>query len=1556
MADIYNEPETKKVTGVQFSIMSAQEIRERSVVEVTKHDTFDKDTPVIKGLFDIRMGTTDMGKICGTCSQTNIKCPGHFGHIELARPVYNYQFLTTIHKILKCVCYRCSKLLVNKEDIQIQSIFKKSPRVRWSEIYKASQKIARCGQENDYGCGCLQPKYKVDGMDGIKASWEKISSTDSEEQTVEQYLKVEQVKDILEKITDEDCRYLGYSDLWCRPEWMICSALPVPPPAVRPSVKQDDSQRMEDDLTHKLSDIIKCNNTLKQKINSEASMDIINDWTKVLQYHCATLIDNELPGVAQACHRSGRPLKAIRQRLKGKDGRIRNNLMGKRVDFSGRSVITPDPNIELDELGVPTIIAQNLTYPEIVNDLNKEKLTKLVDNGDVYPGAKSIKKNSITITINDNNKKDIILENGDIVNRHLRDGDYVLFNRQPSLHKMSMMGHRVRVMSGNTFRLNVSVTPPYNADFDGDEMNMHAPQSIAAVTELMNIASVNCQIISPRENSPIITIVQDTLLGINKLTKGETINYVPNISNEYHYSNNTNIYKVPNGSGTGVNTMIEETAYFTKQQMMNCLCEVSTFDGFLPEPSFKIGPGETPYWTGKQILSYIIPKNINLTMENASYDNNKNDQLNKVVIKKGVLTSGGLDKGVFTKTSKGLIHTINNDSGPMRAKDLIDDLQKIVTNFLQIEGFSIGIGDMIADSETNEKITSLIKERKGQIEEIMQEIHLNIFENHSGQTNNEYFEGKVNSLLNQTLNETGKLGLSSLDEKNRATNMVNCGSKGKPTNIAQIVACLGQQNVDGKRIPYGFDSRTLPHYNKYDDSSEARGFVENSFISGQTPQEFFFHAMGGREGLIDTAVKTSETGYIQRKIMKLMEDLKVNYDYSVRNASGAIIQFIYGDDGMDATYVESQPLEVIKLSTEDIIKNYYFDENTNWSLILKNDLLKDFNQGKSKLPWEPSEGNNVKKIFSDSLFMILEHKEYLLNEIFKMRDIENNIFYPIHIKRIISNVCKKESKQSDISPLEILKQNELLKEQLKITHNFENNKMIHILIDIHLHPKNLIMNHRIQQAEYETIIAEIEKNYETSKISPGEMVGALAAQSIGEPATQMTLNTFHYAGVSAKSNVTRGIPRLRELLGVTQNQKSPGTKVYLNDDYNNVNQNKAEFVKNKLEFTILKDIIQKSEIYFDPKNDMLETEIVEDKDILEIYKEFVDLNEDEDEEDIETSPWVIRFTFDKEKMMDKGIIMEDVYLSIMDYDKTKINFIFSDDNSKELIGRISILTDLEGTKDDKFNGLTDQSDVITTFKNIETALINNVVIKGIKGITNIVMDEETKFTKTDFEYNIEMIDMYNKKSKNKNPTDEDKKELSDMKEEVKTWVLEADGTNILELMNSDYVDHTRTISNDIHEINNTFGIEAAREALIEMMEELFEEYINLRHIGLLCDIMTNKGILTPINRQGINIGDTGPLGKCSFEDTTDQLIKAGIYGEIDHLQGVSSNIMLGQLIHSGTGMCDILLDEEKLIDSLSNINQTAEDFIEVSENNIDSLMEDDNEYDYCNDDDFNFSV
>ncbi len=1516
------EPITKNVSGLQFSIMSPDEIRKNSVVEITKHETYDKDVPVIKGLFDIRMGTTDMGKICNTCGLNNTDCPGHFGHIELARPVYNYHFMDIIIKILRCVCFRCGKLKINKDLPIISDIIKRPNKVRWNEIYNLSTKISRCGQETEDGCGCLQPsRYKLDGISGIEAIWKDLGDDSSSIQS--QHLQAEYVKSLFEKISDEDCNLLGFSPLWCRPEWLICEVMPVPPPAVRPSVKQGNSQRMDDDLTYKLAEIVKYNNSLKKKMESFARKEIIDDWYNMVVYHVITFIDNEQPGISQSTHRSGRPLKAIRQRLKGKEGRLRSNLMGKRVDFSARSVITPDPNIELDQLGVPFKIAMNLTFPEIVNTFNIDELKEYIKNGPkVWPGAKSIIKiNGNKISLNDNNKNKIDLELGDKVNRHLVDNDWVLFNRQPSLHKMSMMGHRVKVMKGDTFRLNVSVTPPYNADFDGDEMNMHVPQSIHSLSELINIASVNQQIISPRENKPIITIVQDTLLGMYKLTNYEIINF--NEGSDIHYGENTNIY---NTTGS-IDSKCVDSCIYTKEQMINIISDLSTFDGSYPKPDnvCDVNEQRIEYWSGRSILSYILPDNINIEMTNSSYDNNidsndetslkkkglvdNNNIINIIKIIKGDIKQGTFDKGMFSKTSKGLIHTIYNDIGPERTNHFINDLQKIVTQTLLIEGFSIGISDMIANEETNNKIKNTISERKIQIDEITQEFHLDIFEGIPGQSNREYFESKVNSILNKIISETGKIGLSNLDPKNRATFMVNSGSKGKLTNIAQMVACLGQQNVDGKRIPYGFDGRTLPHYYKYDDSSESRGFVENSFISGQTPQEFFFHAMGGREGLIDTAVKTSQTGYVQRKLVKAMEDLMVGYDYSVRSSSGSIIQFIYGNDGMDGTFVESQPLYLTKLSYEKILDKYYFDDKTDWTKFYGKKLS------------DKSESMN-RKIYDDIFKKLMDHREYLISKVF-LNDVQNNINYPIHIQRIVENIVSKD-KKSNMLAIDIDKGNKKLIDELYIQENFKNNKIFEILVDIHLNPKVLISEYKIKREEYKIIIKTIKETFYKSKISPGEMVGALAAQSIGEPATQMTLNTFHFAGVSAKSNVTRGIPRLKELLHVSKNVKSPATTISVLDEFSR-DENKMSFIKNQLEYILLKDIVTSSSIYYDPKNSYNETSIDEDKELLKIYKEFVEL--EQSDSDKKTSPWIIRMIFNKEKMMETGIVMEDIFINIMQYDSDRIIFKYSDDNSKLLLGRLSLLIDEE---DSIKNGIQDQSDIISIFKNINEDLLNNITIKGIPNIHDIIISEKTNSTiKTNYDL-----------------------------DHPKIYMLESDGINLSHIMNNQYVDPYNTYSNDIIEIYDLLGIEAARTILLDEITDVVNhagEYINSRHIELLCDVMTSKGELTSINRQGINRGDVGPLAKSSFEDTTDQLIKSGIFSDKDNLTGVSSNIMMGQTIKSGTGLCNILLDEDYLLKELKIIDE-FKDEIEESENDINILLaEEEEENDECSNNNFKFS-
>ena len=445
-----------KIVGIQFSILSPDEIRKGSVAEITSRDTYINNKPVIGGLFDPRMGVLEPGLICPTDGLDYMKTPGYSGHIELSRPVFYIQYLTTIQKVLRCVCFKCSKLKVSKE--KYKQALKLQGDARWKYVFNLASGIKRCGEDTEDGCGTLQPnKIRKEGLATMIAEWK---NDDVETEPIIIKLTPEMILKIFKRISDDDVSFMGFSPLYSRPDWMICQVMTVPPPAVRPSVKHDAQQRSEDDLSHILVNIIKTNKTLQEKIQNNAPANVIDDWTTVLQYYVATQVDNKIPGVASVAQRSGRPLKSIKDRLNGKSGRMRASLMAKRVDFSARSVITADPNISIKELGIPMKIAKNITKPVTVNDINKAFLTKLVQNGpEVWPGAKMLEKeNGEVITLRYyTDRNSIILENGDIVHLHMMDGDAILFNRQPTLHRMSMMCHIARIMTrGDTFRMNVA--------------------------------------------------------------------------------------------------------------------------------------------------------------------------------------------------------------------------------------------------------------------------------------------------------------------------------------------------------------------------------------------------------------------------------------------------------------------------------------------------------------------------------------------------------------------------------------------------------------------------------------------------------------------------------------------------------------------------------------------------------------------------------------------------------------------------------------------------------------------------------------------------------------------------------------------------------------------------------------------------------------------------------------------------------------------------------------------------------------------------------------------
>ncbi len=565
--------------------------------------------------------------------------------------------------------------------------------------------------------------------------------------------------------------------------------------------------------------------------------------------------------------------------------------MGKRVDFSARTVITGDPNLSLDEVGVPRSIARTLTFPEIVTPYNISMLQELVRNGpNEHPGARYIiRENGDRIDLRNSMRGgDIHLNYGDRVERHIRNGDIVLFNRQPSLHKMSMMGHRVRVMPYSTFRLNLSVTSPYNADFDGDEMNMHVPQSLESKAELSEICLVPKQIVSPQSNRPVMGIVQDTLCGIRKFTKRD--------------------------------------CFLSREIVMNICMWVPEWDGRIPEPAI-LKP--VPLWTGKQLLSMIIPPGTNLTGFHSTHPDNEDTDISpgdtKVIIQDGDLICGIVCKKTVGTSQNSLIHVIWKEHGPEITRNFFNGCQAVVNYWLLQYGFSIGIGDTIADASTMETITNTIAKAKQNVSEVILQAQANELKCQPGMTIRESFESRVNQELNRARDFAGASAQKSLRESNNVKQMVISGSKGSFINISQMTACVGQQNVEGKRIPFGFKYRTLPHFTKDDYSPESRGFVENSYLRGLTPQEFFFHAMGGREGLIDTAVKTAETGYIQRRLVKALEDVMVKYDGTVRNALGHILQFCYGEDGMDGVAMERQSLDHLRLSNDKFRRKFRVD-------------------------------------------------------------------------------------------------------------------------------------------------------------------------------------------------------------------------------------------------------------------------------------------------------------------------------------------------------------------------------------------------------------------------------------------------------------------------------------------------------------------------------------------------------------------------------------------------------------------------------------------------------
>uniref|UniRef100_A0A6C0AJ90 DNA-directed RNA polymerase n=1 Tax=viral metagenome TaxID=1070528 RepID=A0A6C0AJ90_9ZZZZ len=1369
------------IIGVQFGIANPDEIAKRSVVQVITDKAYQAGHPVPGGVFDAHFGTINNGERCPTCKQTNILCPGHFGHIQLARPVYLYQFIDPIQKFLLLVCLNCSNPYLPDEELEAISA-KLTGMDRFQAVRESTEEYKKKFLKATGGCAhCSSPVItKISKKDDTVAKLMAMTADEDAEPIV---LQTEMVLRTFQRITDRHVDLIGFSSKFSRPDWMICTVLAVPPLTVRPSVIMEDNQRMEDDLTHILIDIVRNNRALQDRIDKGDSADSIEKHTELLQFYVATYVDNDIKGLPPAAQRSGRPLKTLKSRLGAKTGRVRGNLMGKRVDFSARSVITPDPNIDVDELGVPEEIARNLTFPEIVTVYNRDRLMSYVRNGPgKYPGAKSVfkKHDNKTVNLKFINPETLDLKQGDIVNRHLIDGDVVLFNRQPSLHKASMECHRIRVLPFSTFRLNVSATKPYNADFDGDEMNMHVPQSIASASELKYLATVLRQIVSPRTNSPIIRIIQDTMTGSYRLSKDSV--------------------KVP-----------EHIA-------MNIMARMKK-----PLSSYRRKDREI---TGKEIFSTAFPlMNLN----------------GQITVENGVLTKGLVKAGAYDSASKGAIHVIFNDFGPKRAGQFIDDIQNIVTKYNLFSGFSVGPSDLIMDAKTETEVQKIISDGKQNVANLMTQMHAGTFLNGDGREPGAQMEIEIMKIIADTNRTIEELVKNSMPDDNRMYQMVESGSKGKMLNITQMMAMLSQQNVASKRIQYSLQDRTLPHFHRFDDGLESRGFVESSFIGGIRPAEFFFHAMGGREGLIDTAVKTSDSGYIQRRLVKTMEDIHVEYDGTVRNVNGAIVQFYYGGDGADSTCIEKYECSLALMTLEQIYRDFAISAD-DISAVVKGEVSD----------------------FPDMVDEIIDDRDVLVRDVFRYTKNED-VFVPVHLGRITEKYTNPYSVKTDLTPAYVVDELTKMCAQSWLHHN----KLFQILLRFYFAPKKSILKMRLTRAMFDEMLKDVHFRYTKSLVHAGEMVGTLAAQSVGEPTTQLTLNTFHSAG-TANANATEGVPRIMELLGASPNPKTPLNVVYL--DASIAGTLEAVIAKKReIQKTTLRNITKSVRIYYDPNPLSTSTAVQEDRDILQSYQKFSVTNGQ-----LCTSPWVMRLELDTEEIAARQVIdMTIIAAKIQNNRVLKVfECIHTDTNAPDKLV-LRIVFGADAVKN------------MLSLRFIEDKLLDTV-LTGVEGIGNVYVREVKDHM------------MYDEK--------------------VGGWVaakqhvLDVEGTNLLDLSTIPNTDPFRSFSNDIHEIKQVFGIETARIALLREFKSVFSrEYINYHHLITLVDAMTYPGFFLKADRTGMSKNtENGVLAKSSFEETAKHLFNAALMGESDNMRGVSANIMFGQKPPCGTGFVDILVDETKL--------------------------------------------
>lgn len=1014
--------------------------------------------------------------------------------------------------------------------------------------------------------------------------------------------------------------------------------------------------------------------------------------------------------------------------------------------------------------------------------------------------------------------------------------------------------------------------------FDGDEMNLHLPRSYQTRVELEELAAVPTQVCTPQDSNPVMGLVQDSMLACFRWTISDR--------------------------------------FLNFRQMMKLMAWTSTYNGSLPEPDDKENG-----WKANNILSTVLPK--------FTFENKDDDPMKQVKITHGNYESGVWSKGSVGGSIDNIIHAVWKDYGPETTRLFMDNMMNLTIQWLLMDGFSIGVVDTIIEKDTKEKVSGIIDSIYDKVTKKISDLREGKFEvKFSNIQLVEQFENEMVELVNQVRNDAQSTTYKSLGKTNRIYSTVTSGSKGSPANIVQISSLLGQQMMEGgKRVHGGYQNRTLPHYAKYDLRPESHGLILGNFINGLNPAEYFMHAMSGREGVISTAIKTGITGYIQRKLIKVMEDLRVFYDNTVRNANNFIISHVYAGDSFDAAKLEREKLPYFNMDPA----GQKFKDDFLWT---NDEELKNSLTPEAYKEWtEDVKKNYGEEMLKEEMEQVLKDRIILREKMFPGMSQHGQIYSPVKFGRLlewIKYTCGLDKRtKADVSPLEIIQKVKAFIKDLKVSGDPNVSevctRLFKFVLRNYLNSKKLITKYKFTKPALDLILLKVKQHYLDSLINPGEMIGCISAQSIGEPLTQLTLDSFHKSGLGGRSKKLDDVPRLREIFSTTANPKTPFMNIYLTNHMLRIEDGtlheevirRGEEILGTIQYTTFNSLVDGYQIVFD--SDESNTIIDEDRVWLPVAHELNMSNIKE----IET-PWLIRFKLNSEKI--QNIKLTEITKKIEDLssDTNTMLILHTPKNAKDVIIRVRVTT--TGTDPKKeLKDLTKQI-LMTSVKGVVNIMGGSIMSQDKDIIVNgeYITKDSKEYTEK-YKYNkktlkvdeSKMLPMY----MNNNGQKETVKEETEVKELVakyQEYTIQTEGSNLFAVLALDGFDIYKTSSNDLHEVLEVLGIEAVREMIVQEIISVFAaggKTLNNRHFELLSDIMTAQGYLVSIDRYGVNKTDTGILSRATFETTTNQIANASIFGEDDPMRGVSANIMFGQFFKGGTNSCDVLLDEEMIMNS-----------------------------------------